>query len=468
MKAATWKWLVEAPLSRTWRERLELCLGVVLSGAAMVALSTTIRPDPSKLGPARAVSTTVVDVPREPQRAPHPPADPPQVSPEFQKAVHAGDVAAMQRFYTHGMPLEGMPSAAAQSGRLPAVMWLLDHGVDAHEGESSSSGPVLSADDHADIVALLRERGAAEPPLVAAAEAHAVNAVSRLLAAHASVNPRGESPLAAAARSARGTGPTKRLIVLRLLDEGADPDGDSMESALAGAVRGCDEEQGSASIASDCMTLVRALLSHGASVKGDALGAALSLDDAVRAPALDALLAMPITKGATAVALAQATSVNPRDLKRLVALGIDWAWHDGEDDAALPVLAAVRRGDRNSVRALLDAGAPVDVHFKDGTSALGEAIDGAPNAVDDARIVELLVARGANVNRRLPDGRTPLFAAAESGDLRVVNILLARGARVNDRVLDDTALDAAEQNNHQPAARVIHAHGGRRATRPSF
>jgi ankyrin repeat protein len=82
---------------------------------------------------------------------------------------------------------------------------------------------------------------------------------------------------------------------------------------------------------------------------------------------------------------------------------------------------------------------------------------------DYARIVELLVARGADVNRRLPDGRTPLFAAAEGGELRVVNALLERGARVNDLVLDDTALDVAEQNSHQPAARVLHAHGARRA-----
>lgn len=82
-------------------------------------------------------------------------------------------------------------------------------------------------------------------------------------------------------------------------------------------------------------------------------------------------------------------------------------------------------------------------------------------------MVELLVARGADVNRRFPDGRTPLFAAAETGEIRIVNVLLARGARVNDRVLDDTALDAAESNGHVPAARVLHAHGGRRAPKPS-
>jgi hypothetical protein len=34
---------------------------------------------------------------------------------------------------------------------------------------------------------------------------------------------------------------------------------------------------------------------------------------------------------------------------------------------------------------------------------------------------------------------------------------------VNDHVLDDTALDAAEQHGNQAAARVLHAHGARRA-----
>ena len=67
---------------------------------------------------------------------------------------------------------------------------------------------------------------------------------------------------------------------------------------------------------------------------------------------------------------------------------------------------------------------------------------------------------GANVNRRFPDGRTPLYAAAESGNIRVVNLLIARGARVNERVLYDTALDAAEQRGNTPAARVLAAHGG--------
>jgi ankyrin repeat protein len=463
---ASWKWLVEAPLSPTWRNRLELCLGVVLSGAVVVGLSAMIHPDPSKLAAAHGHGAPRVVSSALRASAPAEPPPPPTMTAAFMTAVRAGDVRAMTNAYTPGMPLQGTLGAAARSGKKAAVVWVLDHGADVHDEETSPYSPVLSADANLDIVALLRERGAAEPTLDDAAMANAPNAVSRLLAAHPNVNAQGSSPLQAAASSTNGTAANRRLIVTRLLAEGADPnrDGGGNPSSLSGVITHCDDE---GSDAGDCMSLVQLLLDRGARVTGDALAAALSLDDATRSAPLDALLALPIEPGVTAVALANATSANPRDLKRVVAKGIDWAWHDGEEDAALPVLAAVQHGDRDYVRALLDVGAPVDVHFKDGSSALATAIDNAASNSAQARIVELLVTRGANVNRRLPDGRTPLFAAAESGELRVVNFLLARGARVNDLVLDDMALDIADQNGHQPAARVLHAHGARRA-RPQY
>jgi ankyrin repeat protein len=151
-------------------------------------------------------------------------------------------------------------------------------------------------------------------------------------------------------------------------------------------------------------------------------------------------------------------------MKKVLAKGVDWTWHDGEDDQALPVLMTIQHADRDALRLLLEAGAPVDRHYKDGTSAMGEAINGAgPNGSSPyERIVEELLAHGADPNHRLPDGRTPLFAAAELGNLRILTALLDRGARVNDLVLDETALDAAERTNNITAARVIHARGGRR------
>jgi len=454
MSVLTWKWLTEAPLAPTWRKRLELCLGVVISTAAVVALASKIQPDPQKLAakhpmPAMTASTTrpIVDE-AEPEF--------PMLSPAMIMAAKAGDVFAMKKAYRNGMPLDGTLRLAAQSGRKEAVMWLLSHGANVHEQEDSTSSPVLVADASPEIVALLRSKGAAEPTLLNAAMAAAPNSFASVLSAHPEQAKR-SGVLASAAYTKWKTISVKRTIMTRLLDAGADPnDTYNGTSALADVVTQCND---------DCMPLVRLLLDRGARVTGESLGAALSRGDAYGPQVRDALLERPIEKGVTAGALAHATNATNEDVERIAKLGVDWTWHDGEEDAALPLLAAVRHGNRDYARALIAAGAPVDVHYKEATTALAEAIDGSANDDAHARLVELLVEKGANVNRRFPDGRTPLFAAAESGNIRVVNFLIAHGARVNDHVLDDTPLDAAEQHMNVPAARVLAAHG---ATRNNF
>jgi hypothetical protein len=458
------KWLLETPLAPAWRSRLEMCLGVVLSGAVVVALSSTIRPDPAKVAALRG-TPPLVSSPQPPHRMLVEALDGIRLSPtpELTAAAKAGDVGAMRAAFRPGMTLDGLLAAAAHSGRKDAVMWLLAIGADVHDAEHSVASAVIAGDAFPEIVAVLREKGAAEPSLDNAATASARNAVTRILAADPD-KARDGTALRRAAASTMGTPADKRFVMEKLLDAGANPnvayEGDT---ALGAVVQSCDTPK------RECMTFVRLLLDRGARVSGDAVGAALSLDDSRRSEPLEALLERPLEKGVTSAALARATSISAEDLKRIVKLGVDWAWHDGEADEALPVLEAARRGNRDYTRALLDAGAPVDVHFKQGACALAEAIDrsGAGNESDYARIVELLVMRGANVNRRFPDGRTPLFAAAESGNIRVVNFLLARGAHVNDRILDDTALDIADQRSNVAAARVLAAHGGHRA-RPSY
>jgi hypothetical protein len=463
-----WKWLF-APLGSAMRRRLEVVFGVVVTGAAMVGLSTVIRPDPSRLAAMTSFPMYGSSAERASERAPDAdfkalPPTPPKVAPDFVKAVAAGDLVTMARLYTRGMALDGMLAVAAEAGGAATTLWLLDHGADVHEDEDTIDAAVLVGDAHPDVIAVLLAHGATEPSLAIAAEASAEHAVDRLLDAHARAD-RGEpSPLYGAVSATRGTPQSRRGIVEKLLAAGADPNREGGVAPLTAAVRRCDSESGGDQAAVvECLTLIAILEKHHARASGEAIAAALAVDEASRDQVFEAVLAAPLERGATAMALTQ-MSVPPRALRRLVGKGVDWSWHDGENDAALPLLSAVQQGDRDFVRALLDAGAPANVHFKDGTSPLGAAIDGAANGgADYARIVELLVARGVDVNRRLPDGRTPLFAAAESGEIRVVNALLERGARVNDIVLDDTALDAAEQNGHLPAARVLHAHGGRRA-----
>jgi ankyrin repeat protein len=465
-----WKWLFQ-PLSPAMRGRLEVCLGVVLTGAAVVALSTVIHVDPAKL----AAKGGGMEMPQSPERSAEtelralpPPA--PKVAPEFAHAVARGDLDTMNRLYIPNMPLDGMLALAAESGEKPVAIWLLDRGADVKEDEGSVDAPVLLADQHPEMVDLLLARGAAQPSLTTAAEANALNAVVRLLAAHADVNPPDNTPLTAAVASTRGLEETRPIIVEKLLVAGADPNRDYGETAVNAAVRACDGSRDEHVATSYCVTMIKLLGKHGARTKGDALLTVLGIgDESVRDALFEALMAAPLERGATATALAGPAGVPTPIVKRLAAKGIDWAWHDGEDDAALPLHAAVARGDRDYVRELLDVGAPVNVHFKDTTSPLGAALEGASGGGSPSydRIIELLIARGVDVNRRLPDGRTPLFAAAEGGSLRAVLALLDHGARVNDLVLDDTALDAAEQSNSQAVARVLSARGGRRARKNS-
>jgi uncharacterized protein len=370
------------------------------------------------------------------------------------------------------MPLVGMLGVACEGGHTDAVAWLLDHGVDVHEDEALVDAPILGADEHPAVVALLLARGGSEPSITIAARAGAINTVTRLLEKKTDPNPADGSPLAEVISSTRPTAETRKAILEKLLAAKADPNRPDLDNPLAAAVRGCDvmPEATAAPVNSldECLGLAKLLIKHGARTTGDTLSAALSVDEANRDRVLDLVLAAKLEKGATAQALTNAWAPQPRAMKLIIAKGVDWAWHDGEDDAALPLFSAVTRGDRDLVKSFLDAGAPINLHYKDGTCALGEAIDssGRSGGADGARMVELLVARGADVNRRLPDGRTPLFAAAEAGDIRVIKALADRGARLNDLVLDDTALDAAEQNGHIPAARVLHARGARRAKKP--
>jgi ankyrin repeat protein len=447
---STRKWLFETPVAPAWRRRLEIGLGVVLSAATVVAFSSTIRPDPARLAalhPTRAVVTPL------PETVDMTDSMTPTLSFAMSAAAAAGDVAAMRRAYRIGMPLEGTLRLAAKSGHKDAVAWLLGRGADVHEQENTMYSPTIAGDAFPEIAALLHSRGAAEPSVFTAAVSAAPNAIMRAIAAHPE-QVKEPGALAAAARASWGKTIDKHALLTKMLDAGADPnDVYGSTSVLDEAIVTCD--------AYDCMPFVRLFLDRGAHVTGEVLGSALSLDGSRRPAVLDALLARPLDKGVTSKALARATSVNDDDLKRILALGVDWAWHDGEEDEARPLLEAVRRNDRDYARSLIDAGAPVDVHFKDASCALAVAIDGS-SGDEGARVVELLVERGANVNRRFPDGRTPLYAAGESGNMRIVNFLLAHGARVNERTLDETALDGAEQHGNIPAARILAAHGGQR------
>jgi ankyrin repeat protein len=111
-----------------------------------------------------------------------------------------------------------------------------------------------------------------------------------------------------------------------------------------------------------------------------------------------------------------------------------------------PMGMAVRNGDLAVVRTLLDLGAPVEGASSEPWSSLESAVQN--NRPD---LVQLFLARGANVNLVDKAGYTPLLLAAsiDFGDTAIIELLLAAGARIDARNPDGkTAVDLAREYQH--------------------
>jgi len=163
-----------------------------------------------------------------------------------------------------------------------------------------------------------------------------------------------------------------------------------------------------------------------------------------------------------------------------VPLSLAWNWQRQEfvwkKRAPTPVdcelFVAAEDGDLGRVQAALAAGARIDIAAHGGWEALMYAVYRG-----DPAIVQLLIQRGANPNRRedmlgsrcvdpcsadecrgwvSTDGRTPLMTAAVGGYTEVVRILLGSGA---DPLLEDaegkTARDWAEWASKSETAALL-------------
>jgi ankyrin repeat protein len=75
-------------------------------------------------------------------------------------------------------------------------------------------------------------------------------------------------------------------------------------------------------------------------------------------------------------------------------------------------------------------------------------------------VVELLLARGADVDKATEFGATPLFIASQNGHAAVAELLLARGANFNSTLSGGglTPLQIARERGREDVARLIYGH----------
>lgn len=75
---------------------------------------------------------------------------------------------------------------------------------------------------------------------------------------------------------------------------------------------------------------------------------------------------------------------------------------------------------------------------------------------------QLLLARGADVNKRMTRGQTALMFASYHGHTELVRLLLGNGADVNADFEGDTALNWAKQKGHAEIVNLLIATGATR------
>ena len=127
-----------------------------------------------------------------------------------------------------------------------------------------------------------------------------------------------------------------------------------------------------------------------------------------------------------------------------------------EADGTTALHWAARADDLETVQLLLRAGANADVTNRNRVTPLSlAAING------NAAIVEALLNAGADPNAPLSQGQTALMTAARTGNPDAVKALVAHGADVNARedIFGETALVWAATENHAEAIKVLVQHG---------
>ena len=122
--------------------------------------------------------------------------------------------------------------------------------------------------------------------------------------------------------------------------------------------------------------------------------------------------------------------------------------------AVIPLVDAVKLGEREAVRVLLGRHVDVNRAEVDGTTALHWAV-----RAGDLDMVKLLLRAGAKATQANRYGVTPLALAAINGHAGVIEALLKAGADPDTATLEgETALMTAARTGHVDAVKVLAAH----------
>eukprot|EP00953_Heterococcus_sp_UTEX-ZZ885_P012216 7011-Heterococcus_DN1.PRE.2 len=118
------------------------------------------------------------------------------------------------------------------------------------------------------------------------------------------------------------------------------------------------------------------------------------------------------------------------------------------DSLGITVLMAAATAETTAAAEwLLQQGVAVDDAAHDGSTALHVACSECSS--DDAAMIELLLANGADVNKRTDQGITALYGVAQQGLLNCVRVLIAAGADVMNMDLSGaTPLHPAISKQH--------------------
>ncbi|RFU24961.1 hypothetical protein B7463_g11382, partial [Scytalidium lignicola] len=151
---------------------------------------------------------------------------------------------------------------------------------------------------------------------------------------------------------------------------------------------------------------------------------------------------------------------NPSILEALLAAGADVSEVESDTPVPHPLVLSAQQGNAAMVQALLGAGAPVNVSSQgmrwDDANPLHAAVRGGH--ID---VISMLLDRGADVDKDIDDGGTPLYHAADKANLQAVQLLLAAGANVNHGSHYGAPLQRAARNSHLDIVQLLLAAGAK-------